>query len=82
MRLIRGPKMKLNKIIFWKEIVECLKNKKNNLHSKLKNYYTNEYFESFKENQFTDWGKICMALNEAEEELQKLYDILEEGFKK
>ena len=65
----------MNKIVFWNQVIEALEYKEKNFvetHSKM---FTEQYFEDFKNNEFHDYGKICLTLKQAKEDRQKIMDL-------
>ncbi len=73
---------KLNELVFWRQVISALKEQKYNYMKNVKSIYGQKYFESFKNNEFTDYGKIYMSLEKAEKEYQKLSDLLENELEK
>ena len=67
-------KEKLNEIVFWNEVIESLELKIGNWVQSNSKVFTQEYFNTYENNPFHTYGRMCLALNEAKVRRQKIND--------
>ena len=79
---------KLNKFVFWREVIDALKEVKQkrilgmNFKKSASMEEIKEYLKDIENNPFQNYGRVCLALNMANEELQKINDLFKKELKK
>ncbi|MEA3248169.1 MAG: hypothetical protein U9Q73_00515 [Nanoarchaeota archaeon] len=71
----------LNPMVFWGEVIRVLEKERNSITSRKTKRFAEEYFEEFKNNPFDEYGRICLTLKQAKNEMQLVNDSFKDALK-